>query len=952
MKIQNISTPGIRSILLSIFLMVNLNSFAQGTGNLVGYVYDELTESYLVGASVTVASSGQKVFSEEGGRFRLRNVPLGPQTLITNYQAYMPVRDNVEVRGDTVVSILIRMNPKQGEQVYNLDEFEVIAGGLTGNARANQLQKSSDALVSIYSSDVFGDFPDRAAAESLNRLPGVSIRRLDGQGDMVSVRGLNPDLNNFSVNGQRLSAGDTGGRMVSMAVFSSSNFERFEVNKVFLPELPGDFLGASVNLVTKSAFDRGGQFVNASIQHGNVEITDGELFEGEVTYGNVVGKDKNFGILITGGLSNIERGTEGILSQFLNFGSGDSPVYAPAGHQLDKSLTDNTRESLAVDFEYRPTDFSSFFLRGTFNHLERDQLAQRRTYRLLFTPSLRPQVGDGEAMFAGANYQRTSSENLQESDFVNVTGGGSIDFESSTLDFQIGWTQTNNIDSDLQVFVFETGPVPGAIGINWKEPRYIDVSPPEHLPLANPESYRFFAADRMPPETLRDVYDRDWSAALDWTRSLGLFGYQGEFKSGVAVRLKDRAVNFEGRFYRNYSGGSLTLADFAIEQVDDELLSGRYDFGLGVDAVGFYEFFKTNKDDFVPSEETAKAASNEQDSEIGEDVYAVYLQQALDIKSTRLYFGARLETTRTDLQARKVTRNASGQIQSIEPISANNDYTNILPAIVTRTELGENIVLRAGLTRTISRPRLDQQSPIEALSLPDPSSVGGRVITRGNPDLNPLSSNNIDLSIEYYTENLGMFSAGVFYKDIKDVTGRTTEIIDDPLSPGEMAQLTTYQNFGSAEVKGLELSFTRKMDFLPEPLDSFTLTGTYTYTDSTVDVVGRSGSDMPLPEQADHIISGSIGFNRWGFSANLAYVYDSEMLRSLNSDPNLDLYMDGRGQFDLSMSYRVNSRVKVFAEVRNLTDEETYMYMGDPSRAQSTEVFGRVVSFGLNIDWD
>jgi outer membrane receptor for ferrienterochelin and colicin len=100
-------------------------------------------------------------------------------------------------------------------------------------------QKESANLKSVLSVDNIGSLPDKNVAEALSRVPGVSIQTVSGEGRFITIRGVEPGLNNVTMNGETLAASDTGGRSGRAApldVLSAASIGQLEVVKSITPD--------------------------------------------------------------------------------------------------------------------------------------------------------------------------------------------------------------------------------------------------------------------------------------------------------------------------------------------------------------------------------------------------------------------------------------------------------------------------------------------------------------------------------------------------------------------------------------------------------------------------------------------------------------------------------------------------------------------------------------------
>lgn len=193
------------------------------------------------------------------------------------------------------------------------------------------------------------------------------------------------------------------------------------------------------------------------------------------------------------------------------------------------------------------------------------------------------------------------------------------------------------------------------------------------------------------------------------------------------------------------------------------------------------------------------------------------------------------------------------------------------------------------------------------------------------------------MSVEYYPGNIGVVSAGFFYKDIDDFI-----VVADVAGSGEFVDFDEAIqpiNGDSAELWGIELAFVRRLDFLAAPWNGLLVSANYTYVDSEAELPFRTG-DIPLPRQSEHVANLAIGYedSRWSLRAAVSYRDSYFDAITERDDPSLDQYVDDHWQFDLSARYFINDSAQIYFEAINIDDEPLYRYYGrDDFNAQFEE---------------
>ena len=248
---------------------------------ITGQVTDATGEAPLQGALVTVEELDRTVSSDRFGTYRFNNIPAGDYTLSVSYVGADTVTADVSLSGTATVDLTL------GGDVRYLDNVLVV-GSTAAQAGAINQQRASDALINVIDSDGLGNFPDTTVADSLSRVPGLSIENDQGEGRYVSIRGINTDLISATINGVRTPSPEDR-RGVLLDGVPSDLLDGIEVQKSLTPDVDADTIGGVINLKTISAFDRDGQFFRAKLEGSYNEITEEISPKATLTYSNVFG---------------------------------------------------------------------------------------------------------------------------------------------------------------------------------------------------------------------------------------------------------------------------------------------------------------------------------------------------------------------------------------------------------------------------------------------------------------------------------------------------------------------------------------------------------------------------------------------------------------------------------------------------------------------------------------
>jgi len=262
----------------------------------------------------------------------------------------------------------------------------------------------------------------------------------------------------------------------------------------------------------------------------------------------------------------------------------------------------------------------------------------------------------------------------------------------------------------------------------------------------------------------------------------------------------------------------------------------------------------------------------------------------------------------------------------------------------------DNINIRAAYTRTFARPSFGSLNPGTT------QNDAFQVISRGNPDLKPTFSDNFDLMGEYFFDNVGVLSGGVFYKRITDDIFNSTS---QQNINGLLYTITEPRNLENGYLVGFEAGLSKRLDFLPGVLSGFGVDVNYTYTDSEVDVpvfnvngagtIEKSILKQPLPNQSQHLYNASLFYEKYGILARIAANYKGKNVVGFSEfGPEHNRWYDENLTIDFSAAYAFNNKVRVFLELNNLTNEPLRYFHGNVNRPEQVEYYSLRGQLGIS----
>src|SRR5699024_3931598 len=160
----------------------------------------------------------------------------------------------------------------------DLETILIVGERLKGQAKALNQQKNKTNISNIISSDQVGRFPDANVGDALKRVPGITMQNDQGEARNIIIRGLAPNLNSVTLNGDRIPSAEGDNRNVQMDLIPSDMISTIEVNKTLTPDMDADAIGGSVDLVTRAA--AGGQRISLTLLGGYNPIRTGATGSG------------------------------------------------------------------------------------------------------------------------------------------------------------------------------------------------------------------------------------------------------------------------------------------------------------------------------------------------------------------------------------------------------------------------------------------------------------------------------------------------------------------------------------------------------------------------------------------------------------------------------------------------------------------------------------------------
>ena len=804
----------------------------------------------------------------------------------------------------TLVLSMLSMTHLHAED--NTVEYVQVIGQAASMDKALKEQKRADQISSVVHADGIGQLPDDNAAEALQRIPGVSTERDQGEGRFVSVRGLGADLNAVTINGTLVPAPESDRRGVALDVLPSELVQSLAVVKTLTPDMDANSLGGTVQVESLSAFDHDGLFYTGTVEGGYDEKREkySPKASGAISNRFSVGEGQdNLGVALALSYQNRKFGSDNVETG--GAWDGDA-LEETAMRQYD---IERERIGAGLNFDYRPNDTGEYYLRTLYSRFK-DTESRQEVAAEFSDPQLAGQRGDAEV-----TRSLKSREETQE--IQSFVLGGKQGFGTWTVEGQLGYSEASEENP---------GGISGAkyqgdfsnVGFNSTQKPVITADQ-DFYDTAN------YELDSVSWEKSKTT-DKEYNGKLDFLKDYMLGNYAAALKFGGKISQREKNNNTDEWEYEDLSTSS---SDF---NSNSHYELGQFGPTINENAI------KDKISGLNPNDDVVADGSIINDFKSNEDIQAAYVMNTIDIDQLRVIAGLRYENT--NFEARGFEFNDD----VITATKYENDYDHWLPSLHFRYQLADNAYLRAAWTNSVVRPNFAQSAP--------GVYIDGDEAEFGNPMLKPLESSNFDLGVEKYFGKASMVGFYAFYKDIDNFIYNTN--IAGTGQWADFDEAITYKNGNEAKLYGMEFAYSQKFDHLGAPWNGFLLGFNTTFSKSEADIDSMKDGELlsrriHLPNQSDVVGNAMIGWENERFGVRLSANYKSNYLYALGDidTPEKDIYTDDQIFLDFSSHVNLSKNLQLKFDVQNITDETYYNYAGSKAYNAQYEEYGPAYKLAL-----
>lgn len=965
---------------------------AAGMGGLRGRVLNTATGQYVRNAEIRVEGTNIVVYSEDGGDFRLSNVPAGDVTVIVKYTGLEETRAVATVAAGQTATVAFELRP----QSYAARDGEVEAITITaqrdGQAAAIMERRASTNAKNVVAADNFGALTMGDVGEFMKNMPGLSLDYTEVDATAVRIGGLDPKYSTFTTDGARMAtatSNNNNGRQNSFEQMSITGIDSIELNNTLQASMDADSPGGAINMRSKYAFQRSSRLLR--FQVGAVGTSDSSLARkylpddkehpsifpsAQVGYADVF-LDGRFGVAFNASYNANFVEQDRIQTDWSYLANGRIIPYQVMWRPGPK-LTHRKAANLSVD--YKLTDEWALSLRSSYSFYDVEYFNQY-TYLIFGTTTASQTTADSTPTHIVVNPNGTNTR-LHTQYSHRYAGTPSwlfapkLEYRGDTWEALLRGSYSSsefNFRDNSKGFFQRTDSYLTRIGFTLdrasQDSNEWTLKQTAGRSWSDPTS---FNRDDDIGNNIRtaesDAQNQMYGLNFDLKKKLEAGPVQVKLLAGATYRTNVWKTN-EGSYQQfQYVGPTHDLTQKAPEAVIP--WTRNYNFQIqGFDAgnlnaqdwradsnYAVYDIYKEHPDYFVPDVVGNLKRRLDNNKKVGETVNAGYFEVQPRVGKAQFDLGLRYEKTETDARvadirpAKEVT--AAGLSTSTEAgllyqyrngtyTTRHGEYDDWFWSGGAKYEFTKNLVGQLAFSQSILRPDYGNLGGVVAV---DDNNL---IVSVPNPLLKPEHSTKYYASLQYFLEPSGIIGVSAYQLDVKDmqVTGITVDPEDVGYNPGDYAGYTfrSAQNLpGTSTNKGLVLEYDQQLTFLPGALRGLGLRGSITKIDA-------DGVRVNMPKTAANWgVRYSYGKFDFQLSGNAQGKYRTSALSNTPTTANNGvLYHAARELWNVSASYKINSSFEVMLAGRNIFNAPDIIYSNERSRVQQYSIYGSMWNVGI-----
>lgn len=886
----------------------------------------------LQGARVSMTPSVGRIVSDAEGLFTVRDVPAGSYTITVSYVGFSDYTTSVTVDGAKTVRVDAVLTV-----ATKAEEVMVYAERPHGDAEAINRELTADNILNVLPAEVITSLPNANVADALGRMPGVSLERDEGEGKYVQIRGMEPRLNNVTIDGINVPSPEAGVRQVKLDTIPSDIVESVEINKTLQADQDGDGIGGSVNLRTKTAGEL--PTVTAFGIGGYNPILGGRTTsQFGTTLGDRIGTDKKWGILIGGTYDYNGRGIDDIEP------SPDPGHLTPYYDSIDlrEYRYNRTRYGLAGSTDYKINEGSMIFARVMYSDFKDD--GDKWVYTL----------NDQDVP------QFSTSDRVPDYNIANFVLGGHHVYATTWFAWNLSVARSAEngaAGNPGAKFKFNPSPANSNFICAYDAAATTDLYRPQFDPACTAANSPSYDPSEWALKSLAFTNgvtsQLNLLASADWAKNYKIGGHFAIFQIGGKVRNAHKGQDaYENDYDPN---GTLPMSQFLSTFRNNDYYNGSYSMGPLTSWPSITSFFSQNPGMFALDSSDSHLNSDPANFDLIERISAGYVMNTIDFGKFRFVAGVRLEGTQVGTRGYHVSDDANGNWISTSPVYGDDTYINVLPSASLRYRLTDSSDIRAVYGKGVARPNPYDLVPYITVD----QSTNPWSVAVGTPGLKAETANSFDLLFEQYLKPLGLIQIGGFYKALKNpIVQSITQNGGSAIyfNGGNNYSLTQMVNASNGYIGGIELGYQQQLSRLPGLMGGLGISANYTWTTSQASGLPNRNDSPALQRQAPNIWNISPTYDRGPFSLRVGMTYNGASIYQYQyvtgtdygpTGPAGDIYFYPHYQIDAQGSCRLPKGFQLIVYGLNINNEVFGFYNGSPQYVIQREFYKPTIAAGM-----
>ena len=844
----------------------------------------------------------------------------------------------------------------------------VVVTGVRASVKSSlEIKKKADQMIDSIVAEDIGKLPDNNVIEALQHVTGVQVSRNAAEADQLLIRGL-PDIATL-LNGRELFT--STGRFVTLQDIPAELLARVDVEKTArADDIEGGIAGL-IDVRLHRPFDFDGLVVAGTVHGTHSSLSNNDDPDASVLWSNrwntAMG---DLGLLVDVSFRR-DRYKEEILDNYIDTqcvgpisnsclapatvgpsvpgtSNADGNAFIPLTEGAQSINGDRQRTSVNISGQWAPNANTEVYAEIFYTRYRNPNNVDF----FVGLPWICADTGNATVFpgtdmvktVTGGCYDLTSDQSfVPKTDTYQAATGANWNFGRLTATTELDYTDSRFSQVGV-ILDTEYYPPPNGYTADFN---YHDSGTPymnvTGINLLDPTQYHF--RQFYDQRTKQYGNEEDWRGDINY--DMGDGGFFKSFEAGLRYvnrYARNRQDNGSGLDCRGNDGTApgcftdLASLQGAWHATSGSIFDGKFGISQWIDAdpnwliqnVAYLRAAFGQPTTPPPDDPTQSFDDREQS-------YSGYAKTnfGFDLGTIPVSGNAGLRLVDTQADSRGNTVVTINGITTLTPVISDKNTVDWLPSLNMKFELQDDLLLRFAASQTVTHPTFPELNPGLTLSDSTQTLLGSG--TSGNPNLSPVKSDNVDLSLEYYFGPQSALTGAVFYRQID---GYIEPTITEETINGIQYQVTKPINAPAGHIDGVEAGYTQFFDFLPGPFSGLGAQANVTFVDGAFANISRwSYNLVGIYEKGP--VSLRVAYNwRDGFDVGPA--------PGGGVQPG-EIFAKAQPWLDLSASYQLDEHFTATLDATNLLNSDYQDYFGNPEFPRDTRRFDQTVALGIRF---